>query len=301
MRRRTARSGRGATTSPARSPIASEPGRASRSSATAAAIVAGMPMATRCRTRPSAPQSQLVHAERDDERRRPSRATPASSAVPHPRRMPSSRSDTLVTTTARHDADDDAARRRRAPTPTRRRRSSRRLPCTAGAPAPHSDETGLDARPRRPARRAAGTPSAASRATIADAFDVAVELEAVRHAGAVGRGTCARRAASGGSCSGRSKRRSPARRSAPRSAPSTAHVAGRPQASPRRRGRRPGRSRARTGRRRWRIAHAADAPPGRQRGDARHGARRSARPGPSGSSRRRCRTPARRRSAARPG
>ena len=60
MRLRTARRGRVATTRPARSPMASDPGRASRSNATAVAIVVGMPMARRCSIRPSAPQSQWL-------------------------------------------------------------------------------------------------------------------------------------------------------------------------------------------------------------------------------------------------
>ena len=90
--RRMARIGRGATTSPARSPIASEPGRAKRSSATATAIVAGMLMATMWRMRPSEPKSQsdscsastaaIPQPKAPDEERRP----PASPHAEQPQR-----------------------------------------------------------------------------------------------------------------------------------------------------------------------------------------------------------------------
>ena len=59
------------TTRPARSPIASEPGRASRSSVTATAIVAGIPIASDVHTRPSAPQSQSDEAQRQERRGAP--------------------------------------------------------------------------------------------------------------------------------------------------------------------------------------------------------------------------------------
>src|SRR5690349_12528695 len=99
MRRRTARMGRGVTTRPARSPIANEPGRASRSSATAALIVAGMPIATMCRASPSAPQSQSL-TPRATITAAPQPTDAATSADPHPRRMPRSRNDRFVTTIA---------------------------------------------------------------------------------------------------------------------------------------------------------------------------------------------------------
>ena len=124
----TARTGRGATTRPARSPIASEPGRASRSSATATAIVAGMPMASDADD--EAVGAPVPVVERRARRRSPmpQPTTPASSAVPHPRRIPSSRSDSSVTTTAtttqpttdaQHDADEARPGERRVIDPPR--------------------------------------------------------------------------------------------------------------------------------------------------------------------------------------
>ena len=84
---------------PPRSPIVSEPGRARRSSATAAPIVAGIPTATMCTTRSSAPQS---HPARFNARNAatPQPRTPASSAALQPRRMPRSRSEIAVERTA---------------------------------------------------------------------------------------------------------------------------------------------------------------------------------------------------------
>ena len=139
-RRRMARTGRGMTTRPARSPIASEPGRASRSNATAAAIVAKMPMATRCSTRPSAPQSQRLTPSATAIAI-PQPTTPASRAVPQPRRIPRSRSDTLVMTTAstiptthaEADTEDGRHHDRAQPSP----------PTHVGAPAPHEREPRL--------------------------------------------------------------------------------------------------------------------------------------------------------------
>ena len=116
--------------------------------ATAAVIVAGMPMATRCSMSPSAPQSHRLTPSATTTAM-PHPRTPASSAVPHPRRMPSRRSDTLVMTTASDDADDDpdgdadrrCRRRSRSSTAPRARRG-------AGA-AQRSGRSG-----RRPPRRA---------------------------------------------------------------------------------------------------------------------------------------------------
>ena len=104
--------GRGATTRPARSPIASEPGRASRSSVTATAIVAGIAIANVCRISPSAPQSQSARPSATSTPT-PHPTTPDSSAVPHPRRMPSRRSETAVVTTATTSRDDEPRARLR--------------------------------------------------------------------------------------------------------------------------------------------------------------------------------------------
>ncbi len=166
MRRRTARSGRGATTSPARSPIASEPGRASRSRATAAVIVAGIPIATRCSTRPSAPQSQRFTPSATV-MATPQPSTPASSAVPHPRRMPSSRSDTLVMSDAKHDAEDDAdgdaeCRRHDDSRSSRSSRAGRR-------PGAAQHEARVAARTSSTSSARGWKARAASSATIADA------------------------------------------------------------------------------------------------------------------------------------
>ena len=99
IRRCRARNGRGATTSPARSPTASVPGLASRSKATAVAIVNGMPIATTFSTSPSEPQSQSLRPS-DTAPAVPQPTTPANKAVVHPRRIPSRRSDRLVITAA---------------------------------------------------------------------------------------------------------------------------------------------------------------------------------------------------------
>src|SRR5829696_4622189 len=100
MRRRTARTGRGMTTSPARSPTASDPGRASRSSATATAIVVRIPRATSWTTSPSAPQSHWFTPSATTTAT-PQPIAPASRAETQPRRLPSNRRDRLVVTTAR--------------------------------------------------------------------------------------------------------------------------------------------------------------------------------------------------------
>ena len=94
-----ARSGCGAMTRPACSPRAREPGRASRSSMTAVAIVAGMPIASMWSTRSSVPQSQPASpSARTPAMPQPMR--PARSAVVQPRRMPSSRMEIAVVATA---------------------------------------------------------------------------------------------------------------------------------------------------------------------------------------------------------
>ena len=99
MRSRTERIGRGATTNPACSALASDPGEASRSSITAIAIVAGIAIASACTTNPSAPQFQSDSPSA----RRPPRiqpSTPEARATDHPRRTPSRRSETDPTAKA---------------------------------------------------------------------------------------------------------------------------------------------------------------------------------------------------------
>ena len=175
-------------------------------------------------------------------------------------------------TTASDDADDDPhgdAERRAEhdaliPSPPGARRRAGAAQHEAGPVGDLVDE--LAAR--------AGTPSAASRAIVADALTPSVELEAVRHAGAVGDVRAHRAQTPAAAARAARTAASPARRSAPRSRrrPRTPPAAA---AAPRRRGCRPGRSRARTGRR--------PAARARRRRSTRPAApRRTARPSPSG-------------------
>ena len=101
---------------------------------TATAIVAGIPIAIARSRNPSAPQSQssspdasstaVVHP-----------IPPAMSAVPHPRRMPSSRSDSAVATIADDEHHDDPEQRAEE-----RDREQHHEPPVHGAPAPHNAE-----------------------------------------------------------------------------------------------------------------------------------------------------------------
>src|SRR5918994_4044374 len=177
MRRRTARTGRGMTTRPARPPTAGEPGRASRSGATATAIVVRMPRATSWTTSPSAPQSHWFTPSATTTAT-PHPIAPARKAETQPRRIPSNRNDRLVVTAARtRPTSTRATAPRTAAIPSV-------LPAAGG---------GLDA-----AEREVG-PSVDGRDQIGAALeaeggverdhrrgrDLVVEREAVRHAGAV--------------------------------------------------------------------------------------------------------------------
>ncbi len=106
---------------------------------TAAAIVAGMPMATVWMASPSAPQSQWARP-RASSPAQPQPMTPARRAFGQPRRSPSSRSDTAVMAAAMAMASVT----RTSPPPIEvattscMRTRPQRPPVHGGASAPHS-------------------------------------------------------------------------------------------------------------------------------------------------------------------
>ena len=97
---------------------------------TATAIVAGMPIANAMQHEAVGAPVPVVEPERDDERDCPTRRTPASSAVPHPRRMPSRRK--------RQRGRRDRERRPRSRWRARRRERTRRADAAVTV-APHHD------------------------------------------------------------------------------------------------------------------------------------------------------------------
>ena len=222
-------------------------------------------------------------------------STPASSAVPHPRRMPSRRSETLVIDDGQDDADDDAhghAERR-----AEQEHAHPSPPGHGGAPAPHST------RPVRSATSATSSvrgwnASATSRAIAAVALTP--RSNSYVYVTQAPSATNVRTARSAGrSCSDRSNARHPGSVLGTSVASPSAHAAGRPQAhldgvgaglvgvQPE-----PGVAPA--------DAHAADRPAGRERGDARHGGRARHGLGHQHHDRLRSRSSAPRRSGARP-
>ena len=100
MRGRTARTEPGSDDEPGALADRQRAGAGEQVEGDRAAIVAGIPIATRCSTRPSATPVPVVDPERRRAMATPQPRTPASSAVPQPRRIPSSRSDTAVMTMA---------------------------------------------------------------------------------------------------------------------------------------------------------------------------------------------------------
>ena len=113
-------------------------------------------------------------AQRDEQRAMLQPTTPASSAVPQPRRMPSSRSDDRG-----RDDRDQRRRRRSGPATTGQRRPGSRIiepPGHGGAPAPHRREAGRVARPSSTSvGRGAGRRARCRRRRASDAVRVAVE------------------------------------------------------------------------------------------------------------------------------
>ena len=258
-------------------------------------------MATRCDDQAVGAPVPVVDAERDQRSPMP-QPSERRRAAPCPTRagMPSSRSDRL--------RDDARAR----PTPSTNRtatpsadatqtarRSPLRLPCTAA----RRRRTGAGRfarRPRRPARSRGWNARARVERDEQRRVGVVVEVEVVGHAAAVEH---VRRGArrSGGSCVGCSNRRMPTSSLGTSLRPVDGARRRAAAASPRRRGRRPGRSRARTAASPLFTRDVARLPPGGQRRDARDGGRRRDRLGHQDHHVVRCRTSARRRSAARSG
>ena len=248
----------------------------------------GSPMASRCTTSPSAPQSQSVEAERDDERRCPTRSARRAARCPS---RAGCRAGAATTTVDRRSraaiADDDPERRhRRRVDGDEHGHRSRSPPAHGGAPAPHSAQPGAAVDLGDERRRGAGTPSAAvERRRSSDAFASPSNANSVGDAAAVeevGRGSLAGRR----KLLGRSNRRMPglvARHLASRRR--RAHVVARAQrhldgvvAAPVGVEPEPARAAA--------DLHAADVHPAGSVGDARHRRWPTGPPGPSGSSRR---------------
>ena len=262
-------SGRGAVTSPARSPIASEPGRASRSSATAAAIVAGMPIASIWTDEPVGAPVPVVQARGRANAAPPQPRTPDEQGGPPaaPDAEQPQRDD--VVTTASADAAHDAERPRNG-------RSTNAIITAAARHDPPGQgrprrTTGVRCgrEPRPPARPGAGTRARRRRRTGATRLPSPSNAKSVGDAAAREQVGSAWLAARGGSCSGRSKRRMPGSSLGTSLAPSTAQSSAGSRRHRRRRAAGRGRSRARTCLVRVRSArHPASQPAG---SDATHG------------------------------
>ena len=200
----------GAATSPARSPIASEPGRASRSSATAAAIVAGMPIAERVDDEAVGAPVPVGEAEGEQNAAAPQPISPGERA-PCPTAAHAEQTQRERGRDDRdHDRDDDAQHDHvEAPTPTtititltiRPGTAARRRRRGAGRCGSRTSRTSSRARLER--ERAVGVEDRATRGVRT------VERERVGHAAAGEQVVAGAAAGRGGSCSGRSKRRMP--------------------------------------------------------------------------------------------